>query len=51
MINGFSPTPAELAWATRVLEASEVAREEVTQLEGKMIDKPVERASVASLRF
>jgi citrate lyase subunit beta/citryl-CoA lyase len=41
----FRPTPAELAWARRVLAAFEASNGAATALDGKMIDKPVvERA-------
>lgn len=41
----FSPTPAELHWAVRVLAAFEASHGAATAVDGKMIDKPVvERA-------
>jgi citrate lyase subunit beta/citryl-CoA lyase len=42
---GFSPQPAELAWARQVIEAAENARGNAVRLEGKLIDRPIiERA-------
>jgi citrate lyase subunit beta/citryl-CoA lyase len=41
----FEPTPAELQWALRVLDAFQASRGAATAVDGKMIDKPVvERA-------
>lgn len=43
--DGFMPTPAEVDWARRVLEAFENSEGEATAVDGKMIDRPVvERA-------
>jgi citrate lyase subunit beta/citryl-CoA lyase len=42
---GFGPTPAELAWARRVVEAAEAARaagQGAVLLDGRMIDLPIE---------
>lgn len=45
---GFAPTPEELAWARRVVEADRLARaagQGATQIDGRMVDRPiVERA-------
>ncbi|VTU18909.1 (3S)-malyl-CoA thioesterase [Variovorax sp. PBL-H6] len=41
----FEPTPAELQWALRVLDAFRASRGAATVVDGKMVDKPVvERA-------
>jgi citrate lyase subunit beta / citryl-CoA lyase len=37
----FSPTPEEIAWASRVLEAASKAGGAAVALDGKMIDRPV----------
>ena len=39
----FSPAPAELEWARRVLAASEAAGGDVVSLDGRMVDAPVLR--------
>ena len=42
---GFGPTPAELAWAQRVVAAAEAARSQgqgAVLLDGRMIDRPIE---------
>ena len=45
---GFAPTPEELTWARRVVEADRLARavgQGATQIDGRMVDRPiVERA-------
>jgi citrate lyase subunit beta/citryl-CoA lyase len=42
---GFAPTPAEQAWARRILEAAPASGEGAFQLDGQLIDRPViERA-------
>jgi citrate lyase subunit beta/citryl-CoA lyase len=38
---GFAPTEAEQAWATRILEAVEVSGEGAFRLHGELIDRPV----------
>ncbi len=44
MVNiAFSPSPAELEWARRVLAASEAAGGDVVSLDGRMVDAPVLR--------
>ena len=37
----FSPSPAEIAWARRVLAASQAASGGVVSLDGRMVDTPV----------
>jgi len=37
----FAPTPEEIAWAQRVLDAAERAQGAAVALDGRMIDKPV----------
>ena len=37
----FSPSPAELAWARRVVEADRQAEGAAVRLDGRMVDKPV----------
>jgi citrate lyase subunit beta/citryl-CoA lyase len=42
---GFGPTPAEIAWARRVIAAADAARaqgEGAVLLDGRMIDRPIE---------
>ncbi len=42
---GFSPSEAEVAWARRIVEASEKAGVGAFRVDGKMVDRPVlERA-------
>ncbi|KMK65308.1 CoA ester lyase [Puniceibacterium sp. IMCC21224] len=42
---GFLPTPAEIDWANRILQALEDAAGSVVQVDGKMVDRPlVDRA-------
>ncbi len=38
---GFAPTPAEIAWARRVLEAAARAAGAAVAVDGKMVDRPV----------
>ena len=38
---GFGPTPDELAWAARVVEAAATAGEGAFRLDGRMVDRPV----------
>lgn len=37
----FSPSPEEIEWATRVLNAIEISQNQAVSLDGKMIDLPV----------
>lgn len=37
----FAPTPEEIAWATRVLEAAERSKGAAVAVDGKMVDTPV----------
>jgi len=39
--DAFAPTPDELAWAARVLEAARAAGGAAVQVDGRMIDRPV----------
>jgi citrate lyase subunit beta/citryl-CoA lyase len=38
---GFSPTPAQLEWARRVIEADAASRGAPVAVDGKMVDRPV----------
>ncbi|MBB4303236.1 citrate lyase subunit beta/citryl-CoA lyase [Rhodobium orientis] len=39
--DGFSPTPAEIDWAQRILAALQAAAGSVVQVDGKMVDRPL----------
>jgi citrate lyase subunit beta/citryl-CoA lyase len=39
--NAFAPTPAELDWAQRVIEAHRAAAGNAVQVDGSMVDLPV----------
>ncbi|HJV60886.1 MAG TPA: CoA ester lyase, partial [Albitalea sp.] len=46
----FTPSPDEIAWARRVVEAAERAQGAAVALDGKMVDKPVLLQAQAVLR-
>jgi citrate lyase subunit beta/citryl-CoA lyase len=47
---GFSPSPAELEWAQRVVAAASVAGDNALRLDGKLVDRPVIERARALLR-
>lgn len=47
---GFSPTPAQLDWARRVMEADAASGGAPVAMDGKMVDKPVVLKAQALLR-
>ena len=38
---GFAPTPAEISWATQIVDADALAAGAAVQVDGEMVDKPV----------
>ena len=48
--DGFSPSPAEVEWARRVVTAASVAGDNALRLEGKLVDRPVIERARALLR-
>jgi citrate lyase subunit beta / citryl-CoA lyase len=47
----FSPSAAEIEWATRVIAAAQAAGGAVTTLDGRMIDRPVLLRAASILRY
>lgn len=47
----FGPTPEEVAWATRVLEAAAGTKGEAISLNGEMIDRPIIARAEAILNY
>ncbi|HSQ10405.1 MAG TPA: CoA ester lyase, partial [Burkholderiaceae bacterium] len=47
---GFSPSPADLEWARRVVAAATEAGDNALRLDGKLVDRPVIERARALLR-
>jgi citrate lyase subunit beta/citryl-CoA lyase len=41
VIDAFTPTEAEIAWAQRVIAADKASKGGAVKLDGRMIDRPV----------
>ena len=48
--DGFSPSPADLEWARRVVAAASAAGDNALRLDGKLVDRPVIERARALLR-